>query len=233
MINFIIVDDFKEFTKKIEQILTKIMINNSLEYKIHIFDDYNSEFKKISEDIVSNKIYFLDIETKSASGLDIARNIRKNDLESVIIFVTAHEELGNAVARDQLMALTFICKFDDFENRVRSAAMKALQIVGKKKVIKFKDGGAVYNIPINDILYITRDTVERKCYIRTDYAVYKVNKTLSEIKSISDGLLTQTHRSCLINEERTLKIDRKHGVMLFDNGEKIDLISKNFTRELV
>ena len=45
MINFIVVDDFKEITKKVEKIINRIMMNNKLEYKIHVFDDYNSEFK--------------------------------------------------------------------------------------------------------------------------------------------------------------------------------------------
>ena len=84
MINFIVVDDFKEITKKVENIINKIMMNNKIEYKVHIFYDYNSEFKKIVNEPLTNKIYFLDIETNSASGIDIARLIRKNDLESII-----------------------------------------------------------------------------------------------------------------------------------------------------
>lgn len=42
MINFIVVDDFKEITKKVENIINKIMMNNKIEYKVHIFDDYNN-----------------------------------------------------------------------------------------------------------------------------------------------------------------------------------------------
>ena len=41
MINFVIVDDFKEVTDNIKNIISKIMINNKLEYKTHIFNDYN------------------------------------------------------------------------------------------------------------------------------------------------------------------------------------------------
>ena len=92
MINFIVVDDFKEMTKKVELIINKIMMNNKVDYKIHIFEDYNKDFKNIMNEPLTNKIYLLDIETKSASGIDVARVIRKTDLDSVIIFITAHEE---------------------------------------------------------------------------------------------------------------------------------------------
>ena len=93
MINFVIVDDFKEITDKIEDIISKIMMKNKMEYKTHVFHDYDSEFKKFISEPMVNRIYLLDIETKSASGIDFARLIRKNDLESIIIFITAHEEI--------------------------------------------------------------------------------------------------------------------------------------------
>lgn len=233
MINFVVVDDFQEITKKIEKIINKIMIKNKLEYKINIFSDYDDKFNKLVNSQVPNKIYFLDIETKSASGLDIARKIRKNDLESVIVFITAHDELSSLVVKDQLMTLTFICKFDDFENKVKEAAIKALEIVGTKKIIKFTDYGSLYTIPIKDILYVTRDSVERKCLIKTDYTTYKVGKNLSDIKEMSFGNLTQTHRGCLVNENRIQKIDKRHNEIVFDNGESITLLSNNYKKELV
>ena len=124
MVNFVIVDDFKEITSNIEKIISKIMINNKLEYKTYIFDDYDIKFKKFMSEPMVNRIYLLDIETKSASGIDIARMIRKNDLDSIIIFITAHEELASNIVRDQLMVLTFICKFDDLEKRVKDAVVK-------------------------------------------------------------------------------------------------------------
>jgi len=233
MINFIIVDDFEQITKTIENIISKVMINNSLEYKIHIFHDYDSNFKKVMNSQIPNKIYFLDIETKSASGIDIARNIRKNDTESVITFVTVHDELCSSVIKDQIMALTFICKFDDFESKVKEATIKSLEIIGTKKVIKFRDYSSLYTIPVKDILYVTRDSVERKCLIKTDYTTYKVGKNLSDIKDLSMDTLIQTHRACLVNPDRVLKFDKKNNQITFDNGEIIDLLSKSYKKELV
>ena len=53
------------------------------------------------------RIYLLDIETPSASGIDIARKIRKHDIESMIIFITGHEELGDVVLKNNTMFLSF------------------------------------------------------------------------------------------------------------------------------
>ncbi len=232
MINFVIVDDFKEVTSNIKNIISKIMINNKLEYKTHIFNDYDSEFKKLMNEPMSNRIYLLDIETKSESGIDIARMIRKNDLDSIIIFITAHDELASNIVRDQLMVLTFICKFDDFEKRVKDAVIKSLSYIGKKNAIRFVDNNAVYIIPTKDILYVTHDNVERKCLIKTDSRTYKIGKSLTEIKELSMGALAQSHRACLVNEDRIVKVDKKRKQIMFDNGEIIDLVSENYKKEV-
>ena len=232
MINFIVVDDFKEITKKVENIINKIMMNNKLEYKIHTFNDYDSKFRKFIQEPMVNRIYLLDIETKSASGIDMARIIRKNDLDSIIVFITAHEELASNIVRDQLMVLTFICKFDDFENRVKEAVMNSLAYIGKKNAIRFVDSNAVYIIPIRDILYVTHDSVERKCIIKTDTVAYKIGKSLTEIKEMSMGTLAQSHRACLVNEDRIIKIDKKNKLIKFDNGDTIDLVSDNYKKEV-
>ena len=179
-----------------------------------------------------NRIYLLDIETKSASGIDMARIIRKNDLDSIIIFITAHEELASNIVRDQLMVLTFICKFDDFENRVKEAIMNSLAYMGKKNAIRFVDSNAVYIIPIRDILYVTHDSVERKCIIKTDTMTYKIGKSLTEIKEMSMGTLMQSHRACLVNEDRIIKVDKKNKVIIFDNGDTVDLVSDNYKKEV-
>lgn len=232
MINFVIVDDFKEVTDNIKNIISKIMINNKLEYKTHIFNDYDNEFKKFMNEPMTNRIYLLDIETKSDSGIDIARMIRKNDLDSIIIFITAHDELASNIVRDQLMVLTFICKFDDFETRVKEAIYNSLNYIGKKRVIKFIDNNAIYIIPIQDILYVTHDNVERKCLIKATDKTYKIGKSLTEIKELSNGSLNQCHRGCLVNEERIVKFDRKRREITFDTGEIIDIVSENYKLEV-
>lgn len=233
MINFIAVDDIDRILKRVEKTIDKTMISNNINYKIHSFSDYDKEFFKVINKSIPNKVYILDIETPSASGIDVARIIRKNDVNSVIIFITAHEELGSLVLKDQLMFLTFISKFDDFESKLKQAIIKSLEILDQKKVIRFKDYNTLYTIPIKDILYITRDTYERKCFIKTDYTTYKTGKTLAELKEMTSGYFKQSHRACLVNMDRVRKINRGTNQIEFDTGEIINLLSNNYKKELL
>ncbi len=233
MINFIIVDDIEKYVSKVVEMIDSLMMGSCYEYKIHKFNDYDLKFMKVMEEPLANKIYIMDIETKTSSGIDVARKIRNSDLNSVILFMTAYEDLGNLVAKKILLTLALISKFDDFDNNMNKALKEAIDILGKRRIIKIQDYSTVYLVPIDDILYVTRDSFERKAVIVTSYDEYKVSKSLTEIKELAGDLLTKTHRACLVNEKRVRKIDKKNNIIYFDNGTSIDLISPNYKKELV
>lgn len=233
MINFIICDDNLMITKNVSEIIDKVMIKNDLQYEKHIFNNYNKDFLNIIKKPLLNKIYILDIETPAESGINMARKIRQNDIDSVIIFLTSHYELGSVLLEDEIMFLTFISKFNNQEARIISAINKALKMIGHKQAIRFEDRGTVYTIPLKDILYITRDSVDRKTIIKTDYTEFKVNKSFQEIFGMLNNSFVQTYRSCAANKDRISSVNRKNNTIVFDNGLTIDLLSDNYKKEVI
>lgn len=231
MINYIICDDNDIIRQNIEEIIGNIMMKNNFEYKIHSFSDYDRSFNKVLSNKLVNKIYILDIETPSESGINIARKIREHDIDSIIIFLTSHYELGSVLLEDEIMFLTFISKFNNMNERLESAIDKALHMLGKKQAIRFEDHGVLYTIPINDILYITHDSVSRKSIIKTDYTEFSISKSLSELVLMVDSRFIRTHRSCIANKNRIISIDKKKSTISFDNGSTIDLLSNNYKEE--
>ncbi len=230
MINFIVVDDNKKFLDIMFDIITKTMMSNKFSYKTHCFVEYDSSFYDIMNSTLSNKIYILDIETREASGIDVARKIRKHDIDSIIIFATVHNEAGLVLLKDDLMFLNFICKFDDFENKLANSINKALEFIHHKVNIKFQDRGTIYTIPLSDILYITKESNDRKCIIKTVNNEFKVNLTLKEVIELCDNKLIQTHRSCFVNMDRVRMIDKRENVIIFDNGLSIDMLSSTYKK---
>lgn len=230
MINFIVVDDNIKFLDIISNVITKVMMKNKFAYKTHFFDEYDMSFFNVMKSSLTNKIYILDIETKNSSGIDIARRIRRDDIDSIIIFATVHNEAGLVLLKDDLMFLTFLCKFDDFENNLYRSISKALEYINHKSFIRFNDCGILYTIPIKDILYITKELNGRKCIIKTTLNDYKVGLTLKEIISLCGDSLVQTHRSCLINKDRVRVVNKKNNTIEFDNGVVIDLLSSMYKK---
>lgn len=233
MINVIICDDNEKDKNNVMSVVKEFMSKRKSDYELHLFDDYNDNFNKIVDKKLPFKIYLLDIETPSRSGIDVAREIRRKDIDSIIIFLTAHEELGNIVLKNDLMFLSFINKFDDFENRLSSSLEKALDLLNQKNTIRFYDRNVLYTININDILYITKESFERKTIIKTDYTEFKVNNSLNEIINMLDDRFKQTHRACYINYDRKVSIDKIKRLITFDNGETIDLLSDKYRKEII
>ena len=139
MINFIICDDNEKIALDIKEIIDKFMMKNKTEYKTHLFNDLDDNFMKIIKEPLSFKIYILDIETPSRSGIDVARSIRKRDVDSVIIFITSHEELCLTLLKNEIMFLSFINKFDNYEERLITSIKKSLEVLKHKNIIRFEE----------------------------------------------------------------------------------------------
>ena len=110
MYNVIICDDIVRDRAKVESAVKTFFSNKKVSFRVYSYSDYNSEFYRIVKSSLSNKIYLLDIETPSRSGIDVAREIRDTDIESVIAFLTGHAELGQVLLNHDIMFLSFINK---------------------------------------------------------------------------------------------------------------------------
>ena len=233
MLNFIVCDDEEKDRVFVNNVITKYMMKNQMEYKIHMFKDYNRDFMDLINTKMSFKIYILDIEAPTRSGIDIARIIRNKDVNSVIIFLTGHQELSQVIIKEEFLFLSFINKFDDCENRLIKAIKMAQKIIKTKKTIRFKDGGVLYTIDLDDILYVTKNSGERKSIIKTDYSEFRVNKNLIELHDMLSDDFVQTHRACIVNRSRVASYAKSKQLITFDNGEWTDVISSRFHGLLV
>lgn len=229
--NIVICEDDSGCRKVVIKIVEEYMKDVHEECKIFEFDDYNSQFNKIINS-KCKKIYILDIETPSASGIDIARQIRINDTESVIIFVTGHDEYGKLVLKKNIMCLSFINKFENLKSELRNALKDAEHYLKTNKVIKITDSNVTYNIRLNKVLYITKDSIDRKTIVKLDNAEYRLSLSLKAVKELLGDRFIQTHRSCYVNENRVDKINHRNKTITFDNGVVIDLLSSTYEKEL-
>lgn len=231
MLNIIICDDDVSDVDKVEKIVKDYLKN--LDINIYKYYDFNKEFFKIVDLNLENKIYLLDIETPSMSGIDVARIIRKNDYSSVIIFLSGHDDLSRIVAKKNIMCLNFINKFDNLKYNLKKSLDLALTVVGKKRRVKFLSKGIVYNIDIDSILYITKETISRNTIIVCDNNTYHLKMSMkSVIEELSSDFI-QTHRACYVNKNRILKVDYKKLNIMFDNMLTIDLVSDKYIDGLV
>ena len=222
MINIIVCDDNKNDLNKIRKSINKIMKSLKIDYKENVFMDYDESFMKIIDKKMPFKFYILDIETPSRSGIDIARIIRRKDYTSPIIFLTGHNDLGVEVLSEDIIFTSFINKFVNYEQRLKKSIINSINSMNKKRILRLRDGNTLYTINLNDILYLTKESLSRKTVIVTDYNEFYISQSLNSVKDLLDDDFIQTHRACIVNKNRVCKIDFKNKIICFDNNVEIE-----------
>lgn len=232
MINFIVCDDEVAITDSVKNIITKIMFKNNLEYKIHVFNSYNETFNKIISSDIENKIYILDIKVGKKSGLNIATKIRNKDWNSIIVILTSHYELEYLAYKSRILILDFISKFDLYEKKMEDTINLCISKKVENDKLIVKINRKIEQIEFSNILYIVYDGNIRKTIIYTKSKEYEVNETLKDIKSHLKGKFMYTHRACIVNMNNVKTIDKKNKIITFINGDTIDLLSRNYIKEI-
>ena len=232
MINFIIVDDNKYVRDLNEQIIAKFAMPYDFNYSVKTFGKYGNDLKKEITAVHDMKIYILDLELPGKSGVDIAREIRKKDWDSVIIILTSHDELELKLLKEKLLILYFISKFDNYEQRLVDTLQMITDKINSKKALTFKSNREIHHVLYDNIYYIYKDSYNNKTMIVTKEDKYPISESLSSIKDKLDNRFIQTHRACYVNLDRIKTVDFTKSIIIFDDDISIDYLSRNYKKEL-
>lgn len=111
--------------KALEALLTNILHSRNIYNEtIHLFSRLDELLQVAHQDAQLN-IFFLDIQMNNhiQAGFEVAKEIRKTDSESLIVFISTHTELVLTSYKYMVSALQFIQKnvdFLDFPKRGRN-----------------------------------------------------------------------------------------------------------------
>lgn len=227
MINFIMCDDNKYVRELNEKIISKIAMPYDFNYTVHSFEKYNASLKKLITTPSDIKIYILDLELPGKSGIDIAREIRKVDWDSIIIILTSHDELELKLLKEKLLILDFISKFDNYENRLIETINMVINKLNAKRIISFKSKRELHHILLDNIYYIYKDNYSDKSIIVTNDNEYPINESLTNLIERLDNRFYQTHRACYVNLDKIDSVDFKNSIIYFDNNTSTDYLSRN------
>jgi len=178
-------------------------------------------------------ILFLDIQMSGKNGMETARELRKKDKKTIIIFVTAVEEY--VFQAFDVGAFHYIVKpIDDekFTEVLCNAVdeLKALDTytaASEKRYMMINNGGVHIKVNIDDIVYA--EVFNRKVVI------HKLNETIeyygkmSDLEAIVGDRFFRPHRAYLINFKYVEKYDSS--TIYLENGTAI--ISKQNYPEFV
>ena len=233
MLRFIVCEDNKDFLGRICNVVNKTMINYNFEYKISKFTGYTKEVEEIITKKYEQKIYILDIELGDISGLEIASEIREHDLDSIIIFVTSHNECRNDIFHSRLLAIDYIPKDRFWEGRLESTLEYTIKTVNRRRVLAFEFNYNSYRVPFNDIIYIEKVQDNQKCLINTENgSQFEIMATITELSKTLGPNFFQSHKSCIINIDKIKRINYADNTITFINNECVYLLSNRRKKQL-
>ncbi len=191
MLQIAICDDEKSMGEHLKQLIER-RLKDEKDYKVVVFSS-GAELLKEGKD---SDIFFLDINLKDMSGIDMARCLRK-ETEAVIIFVTALKEyIFDAF---DVQAFQYLLKPVD-ENKFIQVLDKALAECRMKKHLEplvIRVNGIYKNIPKENILYAENDARKVVLHLKDEQISYYAK--MSELEGILGEQFFRCHRGYLVN----------------------------------
>jgi len=229
MIDYIIIDNDINYREVYKDVITKIMFNQNFEYQIHEFNKTNKIIDSILTKEDNFKIYLIDIcPNTEYYGINIAKKIRENDQASEIIFIGSNDIIFEPIFNSVRKVYCVIDKINGLKDKLKNEIKTIVDnYISTNKFFPLDKKGYV-EITLKDILYIYRETTERKIYVVTSDNKYPVNMSLTESLSKCDNNFKQVHRACIVNTTKISIYNWNENYFILKNGQKVFMCSKKY-----
>ena len=221
MIKIILIDDDERNYLTLKNIVSKLDILYSKNLIIKWYPKYNEELDSIINDTGTKKIYFVN-NKYNFKRQDLACYIRNTDYRSELIL------LGNHFRKWINNIFDFLPNIFEHPRKISQDIKNILDNYYIGNMFKYKNRKFSLNIYYDNILFIYRDTSERKVIIVTDNNKYALCMSLNEVKKHLDFRFKQVHRACLLNICRVQEYNWANNYFVLDNGQRIGLLSKKY-----
>ena len=162
-------------------------------------------------------IFFLDIEMPTISGLEAAKQIKEKKPNSILIFLTAHEEFAMEGYRISAIRYLWKLELDEYLPEALEAALKETAKI-RKGSLSVSYYGNTTMIPFEEILYIQH--LLRSSQIHKASEVIQDNRGLKELYSLlDDKQFVYIDRGTIVNLDYVVQI--KGNMVILRNKEEL------------
>ncbi|MFC6202954.1 response regulator transcription factor [Lactiplantibacillus nangangensis] len=180
----------------------------------------------LSKEHPSNGIYLLDIDLNAdMNGIELASKIRVSDVQAKLVFITTHDEMAPITLKYKLEALGFISKDQPIEkirdelieNLILASARSIAVSQAKQQNFSFAISSQIYNLPLNELLFIEPSDIPHRLKIHTKTGEYEFYGKLGEVNKRYPQLF-RSAKSALINVDNITQYDGPRKLISFENA---------------
>ncbi len=219
MLRIAVCDDEKSMGEYLKQLIER-RLSCKKDCQVEIF----SSGKELLEAGKDFDIFFLDIDLKDMSGIDMAKKLRQES-EAVIVFVTALKEY--VFDAFDVQAFQYLLKPIDEEKffRVLDLAIEECRPVRQAEPLVIRVKGIHRNIPRGEILYAENDARKVVLHLKEEQVSYYAK--MSELEEILGEQFFRCHRGYLVNLGAVKGYDT--GNIQLKNGETILMAKQKYS----
>lgn len=230
--NIVICEDDESFRRKIEEMIDDYLAMANSNSK-RVLSSADGE--RVMDYVRNNReltVYFLDIQLQSSiTGFDIASEIRKNDWNSSIVFITSYKEKITLTYDYKLELLDYIIKAEP--DKIQKKVHECLRIAEGRQNVGYDGTLTVLSkrfnttIPYDEIYMIEALKGSHKLLLHYSTGVFEFYSSISEILQRLDNRFLRCHKSVIINTDKIRTVDKKEHIITLENGMQCEYAPKS------
>jgi DNA-binding LytR/AlgR family response regulator len=200
-----------------ERIMIKRMIKSiPLTKNIAVSDFENGTELLNAHSINHYNIIFMDVDMPDRTGIEIGKQLRKNDANTILIFITSYPQYAiEAYDCDAFHYLLKPLEKSKFE-QVLNKAVHKITILNAKIMLNTQNG--IHAIPVQDICYV--ECLRHKLIYYTVHGNYTVRDSLSNaLEVLLPYGFCQTHQGFIANLSKIQRITTNEAILV--NGMSV------------
>lgn len=219
MLQIAVCDDEKSMAEYLKQLIES-RLEGEKDCSVTVF----SSGTELLEEGRDFDIFFLDIDLKDMSGIDMARCLRK-EKEAVIVFVTALKEY--VFDAFDLQAFQYLFKPVDEKQffQVLDKALLECRTKKRSEPLVIRVNGIYQNVPKEKILYAENEARKIVLHLRDEQISFYAK--MSELEGMLGEQFFRCHRGYLVNLNAVKGYDT--GNIQLKNGEIILMAKQKYS----
>lgn len=220
-----ICDDEKKICEILRDKIQKYYFARTIDFTIDVFE--NSDML-LGADFNNINVLFLDVDMPGKNGMETAKEIRKQNKDMLIIFMTAYSEF--VFESFKVDAFRYLVK-PVSEQELNETLEAVLQKYNKEEdKLNFQFQNEIYSIRYSDIIYI--EGMRDKLWIYCKDETYRWRGTLRKLGDmLSDKGFFQVHRSYIINMDKIQKYNSQYVLLEGDKEVPVSKYRRNEFKE--
>lgn len=227
MLKVVICDDEENILKEASYIVDKKLSEKQMSYNLQAINDARILLDELKENTID--VLFLDIDMPYYSGMDIASYISDNNLSTILIFVTSHDELVFKTFAYKPFGFIRKTHLDEEIDELVDRLSKELEF--RKQELVIAKSGEIVKIPLNEISYIESDG--NYLNIRTGEEIIRHRETMTNMENELKGKdFIRCHKGYLVNVNHIEKMKMSELVVKCGDDDAILPVGRSYEKDV-